>query len=379
MMQRTWAASGVLATAFFLTACGGGDGGGGGAPASVPHQMGGAIQGGVPLTLNGQVTTIAGVAGSPGAFDGTGSSARFQTPVGATTDGANLYIADYRNQIIRKMVIATGAVTTLAGTAGGSGSADGVGAAARFLYPSGITTNGAALFITDQGNHTVRKLDLATNSVTTLAGTAGSAGSADGIGAAARFDTPMGITTDGANLYVADYGDHTIRKIVIATGAVTTLAGSAGAAGAADGTGSAARFFQPSGITTDGTSLYVADYGNDTIRKIAIATSVVTTLAGSAGSAGGVDGSGSVARFNGPAGIASDGTNLYVTDYGDDTVRKVTIADGMVTTLAGSAGSVGSADGTGGAAQFYLPFGVTGDGAKLYVVDYGNSTIRAVR
>lgn len=201
----------------------------------------------------------------------------------------------------------------------------------------------------------------------------------DGIGAAARFDTPMGITTDGANLYVADYGAHTIRKIVVATGVVTTLAGNAGSAGAVDGIGSAARFFQPSGITTDGTNLYVADYGNDTIRKIAIATSVVTTLAGSAGAAGGVDGSGSVARFNGPAGIASDGTNLYVTDYGDDTVRKITIADGMVTTLAGSTGSVGSADGTGGAAQFYLPFGVTDDGAKLYVVDYGNSTIRAVR
>ena len=106
------------------------------------------------------------------------------------------------------------------------------------------------------------------NNVTTIAGTALANGSADGTGAAARFYYPFGITTDGTNLYVADKANSTIRKIVIATGAVTTVAGTAGATGSADGTGADARFFFPRGVTMNGTNLYVADTNNSTIRKI---------------------------------------------------------------------------------------------------------------
>jgi hypothetical protein len=159
--------------------------------------------------------------------------------------------------------------------------------------------------------------------VTTLAGTAEISGSTDGTGSAARFLNPWGITTDGTNLYVADTGNSTIRQIVIATGAVTTLAGTAGSYGSTDGTGTAASFNNPMGITTDGTNLYVADNLNDTIRQIVIATGAVTTVAGTAGTHGSTDGTGSAARFNYPQGITTDGTNLYVVDISNNTVRRI--------------------------------------------------------
>jgi hypothetical protein len=205
--------------------------------------------------------------------------------------------------------------------------------------------------------------------VTTFAGTAGLSGSTDGTGAAARFNYPDAVATDGTNLYVTDAGNNTIRQIAIATGAVTTLAGTAGSTGATDGTGTAALFASPVGITTDGTNLYVADRANDTIRQVAIATRAVTTLAGSAGMEGAADGAGSAARFYLPSGITTDGMNVYVADTYNHTIRKIVVATGAVTTLAGSPGNIGSADGTGAAARFFYPIALTTDGTNLYVAD----------
>jgi sugar lactone lactonase YvrE len=343
--------------------------------------MGGSIQG-TSLSLSGATSTLAGTAGSSGSADGTGTSARFFDPNGVTTDRSNFYVADSGNHTIRKVVIATGVVTTLAGTAGSSGSADGTGPSARFNNPYGITTDETNLYVADSGNHTIRKVVIATGVVTTLAGTAGSSGSTDNTGTSARFNNPNGITTDGTNLYVADSGNHTIRKVVIATGMVTTLAGTAGSSGSTDNTGTSARFNNPNGITTDGTNLYVADSANHTIRKVVIATGVVTTLAGTAGSSGSTDNTGTSARFNNPNGITTDGTNLYVADSGNHTIRrvaaKIVTAIGATTTLAGTAGSSGSADGAGTSARFYLPSGITTDGTRLLVIDMGNSTVRAI-
>jgi hypothetical protein len=162
------------------------------------------------------------------------------------------------------------------------------------------------------------------NTVITIAGIAGITGSADGTGTAARFNLPYGIATDGTNLYVADYGNSTIRKIVISTGVVTTIAGTAGTTGSADGTGAAATFYSPVGIATDGTNLYVADRGNNNIRKILISSGVVMTIAGDpTGASGSADGTGAAATFNSPAGIATDGTNLYVADTYNSTIRKI--------------------------------------------------------
>jgi len=174
-------------------------------------------------------------------------------------------VADSLNHLIRKIVISTGVVTTVAGT-GSSGSANGTGTSASFNYPYGITTDGTNLYVTDSGNHLIRKIVISTGAVTTVAGT-GSSGSANGTGTSASFNSPFGITTDGTNLYVADSSNHLIRKIVISTGAVTTLAGT-GSSGSANGTGTSASFNIPSRITTDGTNLYVADFDNHLIRQI---------------------------------------------------------------------------------------------------------------
>ncbi|MEI6703781.1 MAG: hypothetical protein WCL71_09655 [Deltaproteobacteria bacterium] len=310
--------------------------------------------------------------------DGTGSAARFHSPSSITSDGANLYVVDTSSNTIRRVVIETGAVTTLAGTTGKSGSTDGTGVAALFNSPYGITTDGTNLYVADTGNDTIRKVVIASGVVTTLAGTVGSSGSTDGTGTSAKFYYPFGITTDGTNLYVADKNNNTIRKVEITTGAVTTLAGTAGSSGSTDGTGTAAKFYYPFGITTDGTNLYVVDTSNNTIRKVVIATGVVTTLAGTAGTIGSTDGTASAAHFHSPASITTDGTNLYVTDSLNNTIRKVVIATAVVTTLAGTAGTGGSTDGIGSAALFNSPYGIMIEGTNLYVADKNNNIIRKV-
>jgi hypothetical protein len=324
------------------------------------------------------VSTLAGTAGLHGNADGVRFGARFYWPDGITTDGTSLYVVDNNNDKIRTVVISTGAVTTLAGSS--VGSADGPGSTAQFKNPACITTDGPNLYMTDQGNSTIRAIVSSSGAVTTLAGNPTATGSANGMGNAARFNSPTGITTDGTNLYVVDTGNDTIRSIVISTGAVTTLAGSPTVTGSIDGTGNAARFFLPIGITTDGTNLYVADMGNNTIRKIVISTGAVTTLAGgSASTPGSADGTGRAARFYSPWGITTDGTNLFVTDDRNYTIRKIVIATGAVTTLVGSAGTPGSADGTGSAARFNFPTGITTDGINLFVADNGNNTIREIK
>ena len=140
------------------------------------------------------------------------------------------------------------------------------GTDARFYYPSKITTDGTNLYVAEYLGNRIRKIVIATADVTTLAGS-GESATTDGTGTDAAFKAPFGITTDGTNLYVAEFTGNKIRKIVIATGVVTTLAGS-GTANTTDGTGTDANFYNPSGITTDGTSLYVAGYTSNKIRKI---------------------------------------------------------------------------------------------------------------
>jgi sugar lactone lactonase YvrE len=192
-----------------------------------------------------------------------------------TTDGTNLYVADANNNKIRQIVIATGVVSSLTGAANTAviaGAADGVGASASFASPYGITTDGTNLYVFDMLNNKVRKIVISSGVVSSLTGTANTAatfGATDGPAASASFNTPFGITSDGANLYVADTNNNKIRKIVIATGDVSSLTGAAnttGVAGANDGAGATATFSGLGGITSDGTSLYVID--NGTIRKI---------------------------------------------------------------------------------------------------------------
>jgi sugar lactone lactonase YvrE len=331
------------------------------------------------ITPTGVVTTLAGLAGSSGFANGAGAAARFDGPYGVAADGSgNVYVADTANLLIRK-ITAAGMVTTLAGKADNSGSADGDGASAQFAHPYGVATDGGGnVYVADASNFTVRKIS-STGIVTTLAGMAGASGSTDGVGVAARFSIPWGLAVDGGgNVFVADSNNRTIRKITTA-GVVTTFVGAAGVAGSADGTGAAARFLNPSGLATDGSgNLYVTDTSSSTIRKIT-AEGIVTTLAGTASAAGSIDGLGAAARFRFPSGLAVDASgNIFVADTNNHTIRKITPA-GMVTTLAGTAGVSGSADGTGAAARFFLPCAVAMDpGGNVYVADTGNHTIRKV-
>ncbi len=330
------------------------------------------------VTPGGVVTTVAGLAGSDGSSDGTGSAARFHYPEGVAVDaGGNVYVADTGNYTIRK-VTPGGVVSTLAGLAGNSGSSDGTGSAARFDQPRSVAVDaGGNVYVADSANQTIRKVTPG-GVVTTLAGGAYSSGSNDGTGSAARFDYSQGVAVDaGGNLYVADTSNHTIRKVTPG-GVVTTLAGRVGYSGSSNGTGSAARFYRPYGVAVDaGGSIYVGDTWNDTIRKVTPG-GVVTTLAG-AGHAGSSDGTGSAAGFRWPYGITVDaGGNVYVADNQNYTIRKVTPA-GVVTTLAGLAGTSGSNDGTGSAARFYNPTGVAvNSGGNVYVADNQNHTIRKV-
>ncbi len=325
---------------------------------------GGSIQG-AALSLSTAVKTI--------------NSSNFSHPNSFTTDGTNLYVTDADAETISRIVISTGTVSTLAGAEWSSGSNDGTGIGAFFNEPSGITTDGTNLYVADTNNQTIRKIVISTGVVTTLAGKALTSGHADGTGTAATFFYPEGITTDGTNLYITDNQNCTIRKIVISTAVVSTLAGTADNSGRSDGTGAAASFSYPVGITTDGTNLYVADNQNGTIRKIVISNSVVTTFAGTAGYVGSVDGTGAAAKFGNPYGITTDGNNLFVTDESYDNIRQIVISTALVTTIAGAAGSMGYADGTGAAATFDYPEGITTDGTNLYIGDDGTGRIRRIQ
>ncbi|MGZ3427763.1 MAG: hypothetical protein ACXVCV_13990, partial [Polyangia bacterium] len=253
------------------------------------------------------IQLVAGHVGGQGFADGTSSVARLNNPRGVVVVGGNAYVADMNNHLIRQIVLSSGAVTTFAGAPLRSGSNDGTGAAARFNRPNSLASDGTNLYVSDMRNDTIRKIVIATGAVTTLAGTAGAAGSTDASGAAARFDHPHGVACDGAgNLYVADNNHHTIRKIVIASGVVTTLAGSAGMRGFNDATGGAARFNSPHGLAFDGGNVFVADTGNDVIRQIVASSGVVTTPAGQGGTAGMVDATGGNARFDSPRGVVAD-------------------------------------------------------------------------
>ena len=338
-------------------------------------QLGGGRQGVVPALKN-IVTTLAGQAGVAGMTDGSGVLASFDAPKAITTDGVALYVADSNNHTIRKIDLASGQVSTLAGMPGKKGSQDGKGWLARFNRPFGITTDGVNLYVTDSNNHTIRQVEIASGTVTTIAGAAGAVGYRDGGGRNARFFIPEGITTDGTSLYVSDTHNHSIRKISLNKHVVSTLAGLSGAPGFFDDVAGKARFSYPKGIATDGHVLYVADFGNQKIRKIVLKTGAVSTLSGK--TAGDVAQAEPV-QFNYPSGITTDGRNLYVADTDNRCIRKVIIASGVVSTLAGAEEQQGYADGTGAEARFSAPIGIVSDGSALYVTDSSDFVVRKIR
>jgi hypothetical protein len=331
------------------------------------------------ITPQGVITIFAGNR-TVGSTDGTGTNATFNTPQGIAVDSTgNVYVGERNNYRIRKITPA-GVVSTFAGTT--FGYLDGSGVAARFNDPHGITVDSAGnVYVADVRNHCIRKIT-SSGVVTTLAGQTTS-GYLDGTGTNAQFNEPYAVAVDSlGNVYVSDYFNFRIRKITPA-GVVTTFVGN-GTSSFLDGTGTNAIISNPLGLEVDlADNIYLADYSNHRIRKITPA-GVVTTLAGS--SPGYLDGTGTNARFNGPSVLTvySTGT-MYVSDQINNRIRKIGTAvaqvplnRGVVTTFAGS-GTAGASNATGTNATFNYPFGITVDSTgNLYVGDISNNRIRKI-
>jgi sugar lactone lactonase YvrE len=290
-----------------------------------------------------------------------------------------VYVADFNNHLIRHISPA-GVVSTLAAI-GAPGFVNGMSATAKFNNPRGVAVDTAGnVYVADFTNHVIRKISTA-GVVSTFAGVGGVNGSLDGSSGTAKFNNCSGVAVDsGGNVYVADYNNHLIRKIS-PVGVVSTFAGVGGANGSLDGTSGTAKFYNPSGVAVDtGGNVYVADYNNHLIRKISPA-GVVSTLAGVASQLGFVDGASGTAKFYNPYGVSVDSSgNVYVADQLNHRIRMINLA-GVVSTVAGAGyvGTRGADNGTGGTAAFNYPTGVAVDNSNnLYVADNLSNQIRKI-
>lgn len=332
----------------------------------------------ISLRAHDSVTTLAGLALVSGATNGTGTNAVFSDPAAIVTDvNGNFFVADSRNHAIRK-ITTNGVVTTFAGKLGIAGSANGTGTGAQFDSPSGLAFDADGnLFVSDTGNNTIRKIK-PSGAVSTFTGIVGEIGFTNGAAGSAQFSSPLGIAVapDGT-IYVADSGNHCIRAI--SGGNVSTFAGSPQVWGSADGTGTNASFNGPVGLAFDSrTNLFVSDANNNTIRKIT-PNGTVTTFAGAAGVDGSADGDLNSARFRSPAELVFDRNgNLFIADSFNQTVREIS-TNGIVTTVSGRAGVVGTNDGLNGAGRFYNPYGLAmGADGRLVITDTYNELVRVV-
>lgn len=412
----------LLACVVLLTACG---------DDPLPGQGGG----GTPVGTTATLSLVAGSLQRAGSQDGVGVAARFNSPEGVAQDSAgNIYVADAGNNTIRR-IAADGTVTTLAGAAGPTGSTDGTGAAARFSFPRGVAVDAAGnVFVADTGNDSIRRIAPG-GVVTTWIGAAGQPGVTDGPRSVARLRAPTDIALDAAgNLYVA--ADTAVRK-VSPDGTVSTFAGAAGQPGRVAGDGAVARFNSISGVAVDGSgNVFVAE--GDSIagslrrfdaaaRSLSLGTSTdgilalpyaagiaadaagnvyvaaggiiplapvfspsfssilkvtpqgdVSVLAGTDQELGAVNGTGAVARFRHPRGIAvGSAGRLVVADTENNAVRLID-AKNLVTTLAGGS-AIGKNDGAGDQARFFAPTGLaTTTDTGLLVADSGNGVVRRI-
>ncbi|MBC7537571.1 MAG: hypothetical protein H7281_02025 [Bacteriovorax sp.] len=309
----------------------------------------------------------------------------FNNPSGVVQDSTgNIFVLNTAQHNIRK-IDTSAVITTFAGPSSAAivfGAIDATGTAARFKNPAGIAIDSSNnIYVADTYNHTIRKITTA-GIVSTLAGTALTQGTTDATGSSARFNTPNGIAVGSStgNVYVADTANQTIRKITPG-GIVTTIAGGAGLTGTTDATGTAARFNSPRGIAIDAseTYLYVSDTQNSTIRKINISGGVVTTLAGIAGTSGHLDATGTLASFDMPIGLTVDSSaNVYVADKNNQNIRMIN-SSGVVTTFAGVYATNGSVEGPVATAKFNYPVGITRNASNdIFVADATNHTIRKI-
>lgn len=315
-----------------------------------------------PLTLTGGVTTFTGSFCSPNTTCGTGtsgyvdsatpSSVEFNQPSGLVTDGTYLYSADKNNNVIRKISLSDGSVSTLAGS-GVQGLSDGIGTSAQFDSPEFITTDGVFLYVADAPNNCIRRIVLSNGQVTTL------------ITDNTNLKNPRGMVVYGNYLYISEKNTGKIFELNLSTNVLNPVV-----SGLND----------PRDMTLVGSTLYLSDKSADAVYSVGIGVWTLNTLAG--GAQGHLNGIGTAAKFKNPEGIVSDGTNLYVCDTGNNAVRKIDLSTGTVSTVAGNAPS-GTSSGyinssTSTSARFNSPRGITSDGVNLYVSDRNNHTIRKI-
>jgi sugar lactone lactonase YvrE len=344
---------------------------------------------GFPMCVHAQnIFTVAG--DSMYGFNGDGGAAikaELNQPAGVTIDGAgNIYIADQANNRVRK-VYTSGIITTIAGNGVAGYTGDGgIATGAELNQPAGVAVDGVGnIYISDSYNNRIRKVS-ASGIITTFAG--GGTGGLGDVGPAtlAVINNPNGVAIDGSgNLYIADQGNNRIRKVNM-SGIITTIAGNGISGYTGDGgAATTTALFSPTGVAVDGAgNIYIADEGNMRIRKVNT-SGIITTFAGSGPGNGtpGYTGDGGLAiaaELNSPAGVAVDGAgNIYIADAGNIVVRKVNLS-GIITTVAGN--NTTGFSGDGGAAvgaQLDFPAGVALDaGGNLYIADFYNSRIRKV-
>ncbi|HLX36966.1 MAG TPA: hypothetical protein VKR29_04170 [Candidatus Binataceae bacterium] len=285
------------------------------------------------------------VPGAARAQEAAGGSTgpRLDFPAGLATDGTNLYVANSRNNTVDRIDLTGHSIALLAGQLFKEGTTDGTGASAMFSSPGGLALVGDNLFVSDTNNSTIRQVKVSSGTVTTVAGSANIPGTDDGRGATAHFNLPTQIAADpnGSRIFLTDSNNSTVRMIQLPDFVVKTIAGQAGTDGKEDGPPAKSQFQRPRGIATDGKFIYVSDTGNNIIRKIDLSSFNTSTLAGT-GEEGDKDGAATEAQFNNPGAMTTDGTSLYVLDADNHAVRKIDLASGAVSKVTLVNGHIGS-------------------------------------
>jgi sugar lactone lactonase YvrE len=292
------------------------------------------------------------------------SGPRLDFPAGLATDNRTVYVVSSRNNTITAIDVVSHSISLVAGATFQQGSNDGIGDAARFNSPDGAVLIGRDLYVLDTNNSDLRKVNLDTRTVTTIGGTANISGSEDGHGTSAHFNLPTQIATDGTALYITDSGNDTIRRMTLADGNIKTIGGQAQQTGKQDGPVAKSLFSGPRGIATDGKFVYVADTGNGVIRKIDLTNMTVSTIAGT-GEEGNKDGPGDQAQFNNPGALCLSGTTLYLMDADNHAVRKIDTTSNTLSTLTLVNGHIGSG------------CTLTSDGKTLYYSDTTENSVQA--